>query len=233
MPGPRGVTWTRQNFQTGVITSSPTAGTVVGLEPGGDGGGPPDGTATSPAAALLAALPVLPEDTSRYDRDLFPHWSDLDMDGCDTRDEVLITESQTPVTLGPGCALSGGRWLSYYDAATWTRPEDLQVDHVVALSEAWDSGAHAWTTSRREAFANDLAYAGTLQAVTGAVNQAKSDSDPAQWLPPAADAHCTYATTWVAIKWRWSLTIDPTEQQALTRMLAGPCGQRTIPVTPA
>ncbi len=222
--GVAGTNWRRQTFQGGVITWSPTAGAVVGLEPGGGGAAP--GT----AAALLAALPVTAENTSRYDRDLFPHWSDADRDGCDTRDEVLIAESQTPVRVGAGCAVSGGRWSSTYDGATWTRPADLQIDHVVALAEAWDSGAHQWTTARREAFANDLGYPGSLQAVTGAVNQAKSDSDPAQWLPPVAAEHCTYAVTWVAVKWRWGLNVDPVERARLGGLLTGACGASPVSV---
>ncbi len=112
-------------------------------------------------------------------------------------------------------------------------PADLQIDHVVALSEAWDSGGHLWTTARREAFANDLGYAGSLQAVTGAVNQAKSDSEPAQWLPPVVGGHCTYAVTWVAVKWRWGLTVDVVERSKLAQLLAGPCGERQVMVNRA
>ncbi len=213
----------RTNFQNGVITWTPAGGAVVGTGSG----------SAQTASALLGQLRVVAENTSRYDRDLFPHWSDADRDGCDTRDEVLIAESQTPVSVGAGCGISGGRWFSYYDAQTWTSPADLQIDHVVALSEAWDSGAHTWTTARREAFANDLGFAGSLQAVTGSVNQSKSDSDPAQWLPPVQTARCTYTTTWVAIKWRWGLTVDAAERNRLAELLSGACGARQVQVSRA
>ncbi len=215
------------DLRTRAISWTPGGGAVIGL-PGLDS--PP---APGTAAGLLAQLPVTAENPSHYDRDLFPHWSDTDADGCSTRDEVLISESLTPVTVGAGCAVSEGRWYSPYDDRTHTRPADVQIDHVVALSEAWDSGAQLWTTARREAFANDLGYPGSLQAVTGAVNQAKADLDPAQWLPPHPGDHCRYATTWVATKWRWALSIDPAERDRLTALLAGGCGQTPVTVNRA
>jgi hypothetical protein len=216
-----------QTFERGTITWTPAGGARIGLP------GPDNPPAPRTAAGLLAQLPVTAENTSRYDRDLFPHWSDPDRDGCSTRDEVLISESLTPVTIGTGCAVSEGRWYSPYDDRTHTRAADLQIDHVVALSEAWDSGAHTWTTARREAFANDLNYPGALVAVTGAVNQAKADLDPAQWLPPHPADHCRYATTWVATKWRWGLLVDPAERDRLTALLAGGCGQTPVTVSRA
>jgi hypothetical protein len=95
------------------------------------------------------------------------------------------------------------------------------------LAEAWDSGASAWTVQRREAYANDQGAERSLVAVTARSNRSKSDQDPAQWLPPAPDVHCQYATDWLATKLRWSLTVDPVEQQAL-RTLAEQCDGATV-----
>ncbi|WP_231929610.1 HNH endonuclease family protein [Micromonospora inositola] len=89
---------------------------------------------------------------------------------------------------GAGCALSGGRWYSYYDNTYWTITSDLDIDHMVPLAEAWDSGARNWTTSRRQSYANDLGDSRPLVAVTDNVNQAKGDQDPATWMPSYSSA---------------------------------------------
>ena len=122
----------------------------------------------------------------RRHRDKFHLWIDADGDGCNTRNEVLIAEATTKPTIGASCTLTGGRWHSYYDNADWTLASDLDIDHLVPLAEAWDSGARNWTAAQREAYANDLGDARDLVAVTDNVNQAKGDRDPAEWMPPAA-----------------------------------------------
>jgi hypothetical protein len=180
----------------------------------------------------VAGLPVATEVRTGYDRDLFPHWIDADGDGCNTRNEVLIAEAVSGPTVGSGCSLSNGRWYSYYDNATWTNPSDVDIDHVVALAEAWDSGARTWTTSRRRSFANDLGDSRSLVAVTDNVNQSKGDQDPAQWLPPYSSARCTYINQWVAVKLRWRLTVDSAEKSTLTSW-ANACPNVTITVTRA
>ena len=106
-------------------------------------------TVTTALRSGVAGLPVATEIRTGYDRDLFPHWTDADGDGCNTRYEVLIAEATTRPSIGSGCTLSGGRWYSYYDNATWTLPADLDIDHFVPLAEAWDSGARTWTTTQR------------------------------------------------------------------------------------
>ena len=179
-------------------------------------------TPTAPSgAALLKALPLAPERPRLgYDRSLFPHWSDLDRDGCDTREEVLISESLTPAQVDPfGCRVVAGDWLSPYDGRRTSLPRDLDVDHVVALAEAWDSGAGGWDTTRRQAFANDLENPVSLIAVTSAVNRSKGDQDPAEWRPPRREAWCSFATDWATVKTRWGLSADAAEVRALEVLL--------------
>jgi hypothetical protein len=178
---------------------------------------------------MIADLPVASEVRTGYNRDLFPHWVDADGDGCNTRYEVLIAESTTTPTVGSGCSLSGGRWYSYYDGATWTAPADVDVDHFVPLAEAWDSGARNWTTAQRQAFANDLGDSRSLAAVTDNVNQSKGDQDPAEWMPSLTSVHCRYVGEWAAVKTRWGLTVDSTEKSALTSYANG-CSNVTITV---
>ncbi|KOT52325.1 hypothetical protein ADK43_30350 [Streptomyces rimosus subsp. rimosus] len=102
---------------------------------------------------------------------------------------------------------------------------------MVPLAEAWDSGASQWTAARREAYANDLDAERSLVAVTAKTNRSKADQDPATWLPPLADARCTYAADWVSTKLRWALTVDRTERDALRRLVAG-CGRTSVEFQP-
>ncbi|MEV4274582.1 proprotein convertase P-domain-containing protein [Actinoplanes xinjiangensis] len=178
---------------------------------------------------MVANLPVATEVRTGYDRDLFHHWIDTDGDGCNTRYEVLIAEATTTPDVGSGCALSGGRWLSYFDGATWTDPADLDVDHLVPLAESWDSGSRTWTSAQREAYANDLGDARALAAVTDNVNQSKGDRDPAEWIPSVAGVRCRYITEWTAVKTRWGLTVDTAEKSALTTYAAA-CTNSTVTV---
>ncbi|KXK58907.1 hypothetical protein AWW66_27205 [Micromonospora rosaria] len=185
---------------------------------------------SAPLRTAVASLPVATEIRTGYNRDLFPHWIDADGDGCNTRYEVLIAEAVTAPTVSGTCTLTGGRWYSYFDNAYWTQPSDVDIDHLVPLAEAWDSGARTWATSRRQAFANDLGDARALAAVTDNVNQAKGDQDPATWMPPYTSARCRYVNEWVATKIRWRLTVDTAEKNALTSY-ANSCSNVTISVT--
>lgn len=193
------------------------------------GSAPPARAASysQPLRTAIGDLPVATEHTTGYDRDLFRHWVDADGDGCDTRDEVLIDEADDPPTIGDGCSLSGGRWYSYYDGVSWTDTSDIDIDHMVPLAEAWHSGAHDWSAARREAYANDLGDYRTLVGVTDNVNQSKSDQDIAEWLPE--QQQCRYLREFVAVKIRWSLSVDSTEKSAM-QGLAADCDNLTISV---
>jgi uncharacterized protein DUF1524 len=150
--------------------------------------------ATITARSLLGHVTVAAESGSTtYDRARFTHWSDDNRDCQDTRAEVLIAESRaTPrYTMTRRCAVLSGRWISPYDGATWTLASDVDIDHRVALKEAWESGARSWSAADRQRFANDLGFGATLEAVTDNVNFSKGDRDPAQWLPPLAETAVT------------------------------------------
>lgn len=180
------------------------------------GATPPSIPSTATARSELAALRVAPSGSmSGYSRDRFRHWIDQS-GGCDTRGVVLRRDG-TGVS---GCPVTGGRWTSPYDGATWTDPSDLDIDHVVPLAAAWRSGASSWTDARRSQFANDLSGP-QLIAVTDNVNQAKGDQTPDQWKPPVASYHCTYAKMWVRTKSTWGLSTTSAEKNALTSMLNG------------
>jgi hypothetical protein len=187
------------------------------------------------ASALLSRVAVAAESgSSTYDRALFRHWIDINSDCQDTRVEVLVSESKVTPSYSTSrhCTVTRGQWTSYYDGATWTNPADVDIDHVVALKEAWESGARSWSTANRTAYANDLTFWPSLVAVTDNVNQSKSDRDPAEWLPPRAAARCTYAIQWVQVKYRWRLTINSAERTKLSSLLSGTCGSRSVVLPP-
>jgi hypothetical protein len=177
-------------------------------------------TTPSPAPSDPVGLRIEPEHVGGYDRDLFADWYDADRDGCNTRKEVLIAESLDPVQIGSGCSISGGRWFSIYDNVETTDSSKFDIDHMVPLSEAWDSGAWNWNADQRKHFANDLDQPFFLIAVTASSNRSKSDRDPAQWMPPNAGYHCTYVRIWIEIKRAWDLSVDQAEHDYLARKLA-------------
>jgi hypothetical protein len=168
--------------------------------------------------AAVAALPVRAEHRAGYVRTKFRLWDDVDHDCQDTRSEVLRQESRTRVT--GRCTVTRGRWTSQYDGKVFTRAAGLDIDHLVPLAEAWDSGARSWKAARREAYANDLKDSRTLIAVSASANRSKGDGDPSDWLP--AQKRCRYALQWTIVKTRWSLSVDSAEKAVLVRF-AGAC----------
>ncbi|MGA5097724.1 HNH endonuclease family protein [Streptomyces lavendulocolor] len=193
---------------TGVLATAPAAQAA-----------PPTPISASTARTYLGQLTVRAEGSSTgYSRDLFPHWS-TQSGTCNTR-EVVLKRDGVNVVQDSGCAAVSGSWYSEYDGATWYAAADVDIDHVVALSEAWRSGASGWTTSQRQAFANDLTRP-QLIAVTDNVNQAKGDLDPAEWMPSRTAYRCTYARMWVHVKHHWNLSVDSAEKSALQFQLSG------------
>jgi hypothetical protein len=193
---------------TGLLASAPTAQAS-----------PPTPVSAATARTYLAGLTVSPEGSSTgYSRDKFPHWI-TQSGACNTR-EVVLKRDGTNVVQDSSCAAVSGSWFSEYDGATWTAASDVDIDHMVPLSEAWKSGASSWTTARRQSFANDLTRP-QLIAVTDNVNQAKGDQDPAEWLPSRTSYHCMYARMWVDVKHYYGLTVDSAEKSALQGILNG------------
>jgi hypothetical protein len=188
---------------------------LVGAPPAG--ALPPGTPSKATAQSELNALSVRSEESmTGYSRDLFPHWIDQGS-SCNTREAVLKRDADS-VTVGSDCYPTSGSWYSYYDGATWTQPADLDIDHIVALAEAWRSGARNWTTSKRQSFANDMSGP-QLIAVTDNVNQSKGDQDPSTWQPPRSGARCAYSKWWIHTKYSWGLHLQSAEKSALQSML--------------
>ena len=185
------------------------------------------------AIDLLALVRVEREHRGGYDRELFGYPTSFG-GGCDTRDEVLMRDSLSPVQMDPiGCTVVAGDWYSPYDDLMFETPQDIEIDHVVALKEAWDSGAWQWGPAALEAFANDVTDPRTLRAVSGDSNRDKSDKDPSNWLPLNAGDVCRFVGDWTAIKVRWGLSMDESEYGRVRNLLRGVCeGWRIEPIAP-
>ena len=181
------------------------------------------------ALSVLATIAVQNEYKTGYSRSLFKHWIDANGNGCDTREEVLIAESQSKAQVDAyGCKVIEGDWLSPYDNVKYTNPSELDIDHMVPLKEAWDSGACNWTAAQRQTFANDLSDPRALIAVTAGQNRSKSDRDPSNWIPPQKSYICTYLSEWVAVKARWKLSMDQSEFGRIKNLLTASCASSTV-----
>ncbi|KAF2760008.1 hypothetical protein EJ05DRAFT_318717 [Pseudovirgaria hyperparasitica] len=200
----------------GFIAVSVALATVAGALPA-PVPAPPNVPSASQAQTQLNGLTVKAQGAQDgYSRDLFPHW--ITQSGtCNTR-EVVLKRDGTNVVQDSACAAISGSWFSPYDGATWTAASDVDIDHMVPLSNAWKSGAASWTTSQRQAFANDLTNP-QLLAVTDNVNQAKGDKGPEEWKPPLSSYYCIYSRMWIKVKSVYSLTITSAEKTALQSML--------------
>lgn len=191
----------------------------------GSGASPAQADQSKPASQVLASLPVSPEVAVGYARSLFRLWVDADRDGCNTRAEVLMDEARSGRR--SGCRVTGGTWISAYDGVQTQDPGAFDIDHLVPLKEAWDSGAWRWTAQTRQAYANDVGYQYSLIAVSASSNRSKGDRDPAEWLP--AQGRCAYAKRWIAVKFRWRLAVDIAEKSQLRRILSGCPLLMTVP----
>lgn len=179
---------------------------------------PPGIPTTAEATTQLAALTVAAAGPQTgYTRSKFKTWDTIE-GTCNTREYVLKRDG-TDVVVNSACKATSGSWTSPYDGATWTSASDLDIDHFVPLSNAWKSGASAWTDAQREAYANDVTHP-QLWAITSSVNEAKSDSGPELWKPPLTSFYCTYAKTWIRVKNQYALTVNTDEKAALVSMLA-------------
>jgi hypothetical protein len=182
------------------------------------------------AAAALASLPVKGRaPLTGYTRKQFgPAWADVDHNGCDTRDDILRAQL-TQVQFRTGthdCVVVAGVLNDPYTGRTITfvkaKASAVQIDHVVALGNVWQTGGQALSAEKRELLANDPLE---LLAVNGPTNESKGDGDAATWLPPRTSIRCAYVARQIAVKTKYGLWVTPPEQTAMTRILATCPGQ--------
>lgn len=198
----------------------------------------PSGPAANPveAATALVQLETVPvkgrAPKTGYTRDEFgPAWADVDRNGCDTRNDILARDLEGE-TFKPGtsnCVVATGTLADKFTGTTisFVRGQDtsaaVQIDHVVALSDAWQKGAQQLSAEKRKQFANDPL---NLMAADGPTNSAKGDKDAATWLPPNKAFRCEYVARQTAVKAKYQLWVSRAEHDAITGILAT-CKQST------
>ena len=215
------------------VTPTPQPATATATPSPASPGGTPTAVATreearptaTPEIRLETVLsitvsPVL-ADIPGYNRSEWKHWTDEDGDCQDARQEVLISESLVEVTFesDKNCRVATGRWYGAFTGTYSEDPGDLDIDHLVPLKNAHDSGGWAWNSARKEEYANYLGDPDHLIAVTSGANRSKGAKGPEEWMPPDQDYWCRYAADWTEVKSGWGLTMTQREAEAVIGML--------------
>lgn len=181
------------------------------------------------AIEVLKTITVQNEYSRGYKRSLFKHWLDIDGDGCDAREQVLKRDAIGLPQVDPfKCFVVEADWLSPYDGVRTSDRTRVDIDHTVALKEAWDSGAWQWNEAQRTAFANDTSDTRSLIAASSSSNRSKGERDPSNWMPPLRGYWCTYSANWIAVKARWGLSMDQSEWGRLNNVLSDQCAGTTM-----
>lgn len=178
------------------------------------------------ALAQLNGIPVKGRaPKTGYARDEFgPAWADIDHNGCDTRNDILARDLTVETFKGGtnNCVVDTGVLADKYTGTTinFVRGQDtsseVQIDHIVALSDAWQKGAQQLGSDQRKQLANDPM---NLMAADGPTNRSKGDEDAATWLPPNRAFRCEYVARQTAVKAKYSLWVTQVEHDAITGIL--------------
>lgn len=189
------------------------------------------------ATAVLETLAVKGRaPKTGYTRAQFgPAWADVDRNGCDTRNDILKRDLSaiTYRAKTRNCVVESGTLVDRYSGETINFVKgnissmEVQIDHVVALSNAWQTGAFKLTADQRRALSNDPL---NLFAVKGRLNSQKGDGDAATWLPPLKSFRCNYVAQQIAVKAKYSLWVTAPEKAAMVSILAK-CPTQKVPVS--
>jgi hypothetical protein len=201
----------------------------IGSAPRNSTGQPTSGGSASEAAQALVQLESIPvkgrAPKTGYSRDEFgPAWADTDHNGCDTRNDVLARDltGETFKPAANNCVVASGTLADKYTGTViqFVRGQDtssdIQIDHIVPLSDAWQKGAQQLSADQREELANDPL---NLTAADGPTNSAKGDKDAATWLPPNKAFRCEYVERQTAVKMKYSLWVTKAEHDAIAGIL--------------
>ncbi len=194
----------------------------------------PDSFAAQPETAIegLNSLQVKGRAAKTgYTRSQFPHWSDPDRNGCDARNDTLKRDL-TNIAYKVGtrdCKVIAGQLLDPFSGEVLiftSEKSTVDIDHVVALSNAWQTGAAYFDKTKRSQIANDPL---NLLAVDAKLNRQKGDADAATWLPPAKSYRCEYVARQIAVKIKYSLWLTAPEKSAMSKILAS-CKVQLLPI---
>ena len=217
-------------MRTAVVVALCAAVLLGAAPPSSAAAGAPTARPTASAADALDALPVKGRaPLTGYDRDAYgTPWTDVDGNGCDTRNDILRRDLVQKRIL-PDCTVTRGVLRDPYTRMTIVHiagRSAIDIDHVVSLSNAWQTGAFRWTERRRTVFANDPL---NLLAVDYSANRQKGDGDAATWLPRNKAYRCSFVARQVAVKTAYGLWVTAAEKAAIARVLTT-CPQAELPV---
>jgi hypothetical protein len=201
---------------------------IIGSAPGISASNRVDPASAGVVLVQLESIPVKGRaPKTGYARDEFgPAWADVDRNGCDTRNDILARDLANE-TFKPGtnnCVVATGTLADKYTGTTINflrgqdTSSDVQIDHIVALSDAWQKGAQQLNADQRKELANDPL---NLMAADGPANGAKGDKDAASWLPPNKAFRCEYVARQTAVKAKYSLWVTQAEHNAIAGLLEG------------
>lgn len=186
------------------------------------------------AFAVLETLPVKDPISGGYDRELFgASWEDVDSNGCDTRNDILLRDLENVVVDG-SCKVQKGTYADPYTATiiNFDRSSGngggIDIDHIVALSAGWKTGASDWSAAKRLQFANDPL---NLIASEAGANRAKGDKDAAEWLPSNSGNpafNCQYVARQIAVKQKYEAWVTAPEKNAMVSVL-NTCPNEPLP----
>lgn len=185
------------------------------------------------AVALLNKLKVSKSHPSGYNRSVFGYrTTDVDKNGCDVREDVLARDlKQVRFKYSGSCKVASGLLHDPYTGLNinFVRGRKtsalVQIDHVVALENAWQSGAWKWSHAKRLKFGNDML---NLLAVQGAANQEKGSASAAYWLPSNKSFRCDYVARQIAVKYKYDLSVTNAEKRSMASILHG-CSAQKLP----
>lgn len=190
----------------------------------------PAGAAEKKASVVLETLVVKGRaPKTGYERDrLFGTWADPDRNGCDARNDVLARDLTNEVVDSDGCKVLSGKLIDPYSGAAISFVQGrgtsqlVPIDHIVAVSDAWQKGAFKWDATKRVNFYNDPL---NLQATQMKLNSQKGDGDAATWLPPLKSYRCMYVARQIAVKAKYSIWVTKAEKAAMKSILSKCPGQ--------
>lgn len=193
-----------------------------------------DGRDAINLSAFKKVSSPFPQPAEDYDRDdQFGEWIKPLKNSClTTRGVVLQRDSSVGVSVNDKCTVTAGQWYDPYTDKTYNDADDIQIDHVVALKNAYMTGAHTWNKAKRCLYANYLGNNFHLLAVNGPENIKKSDKSPHEYVPPNREYVCEYLRIWLQIKYIWDLKMTPREVTAIQKeIVENHCTQKDMTIS--
>lgn len=224
--------WTNGGNSLNIPKIDGVPGNNTGGGSGASGGGIKPGTSTVPATetrSQLNTVAIADAQKVSYNRDEWKHWNTVA--GCwDVREEVLVRDAvpgsvkyldkdkKETTSKEAACSVASGQWIDYYTGKTLTDPKGLDIDHMIPLSYTAQHGGQAWDAGKKSEYANSM-NAGHLVAVSASANRSKGDKGPSSWKPADKGSWCQYATDWVSVSTKWSLSMTEADKASLNEML--------------